>query len=82
MMWPPRSSTTVVRMVGTSNSLAPFASAVTLLTTRVASMLRMPANWAPWWSISSSTDFSGVRRASRPVYVMPLAAMNSPMVVE
>src|SRR6476660_2048618 len=66
MSLPPRSSRTVVRMVGTPKILAVFASAMTLFTIIVGSWLCRLANWNGWWSISTSTDSSGVSRALRP----------------
>src|SRR3954454_10175132 len=66
MSLPPRSARTVVRMVGTPKILAVLASAMTLLTIIVGSWLCRLANWKGWWSIRTSTDSSGVRRALRP----------------
>src|SRR6267378_5585940 len=66
MSLPPRSSNTVVRMVGTLKILAVLASATTLFTIIVGSWLCRLANWKGWWSIRTSTDSSGVRRAFRP----------------
>ena len=66
MSLPPRSSSTVVRIVGTLKTFAVFASAMTLFTIIVGSWLCRLANWKGWWSIRTSTDSSGVRRAFRP----------------
>ena len=66
MSLPPRSSRTVVRMVGTPKILAVLASAMTLFTIIVGSWLCRLANWNGWWSISTSTDSPGVSRALRP----------------
>src|ERR1700741_275187 len=68
MSLPPRSSTTVVRIVGTLKALAAFARPMTLFTIIIGSWLCRLANWKGWWSIKTSTDSSGVRRASRPVF--------------
>src|SRR5207237_1353255 len=67
MSLPPRSSTTVVRMVGTPKILAVFASATTLFTIIVGSWLCRLTNSKCCWSISTSTDSCGVSRAIRPV---------------
>lgn len=66
MSRPPRSSRTVVRMVGTPKALAALASPTTLLTTIVGSWLFRLANWNGWWSISTRTLSSGVSSASSP----------------
>src|ERR1700741_649469 len=68
MSLPPRSSSTVLRMVGTLKTFAVFASATTLFMIIVSSWLWRLANWKGWWSIRTSTDSSGVRRAFRPVF--------------
>ena len=39
---------------------------MTLFTIIVGSWLCRLANWKGWWSIRTSTDSSGVRRALRP----------------
>jgi hypothetical protein len=57
----------VVNSVGTLKAFAAFARPTTLLTTVWLSWLRSPANWNGWWSIRSSTQFSGVNSAFRPV---------------
>src|SRR5579862_3214743 len=52
-----------------SYTFAVLARAVTLLITSVGSWLFTFANWKGWWSMSSNTQFSGVRRASKPTFV-------------
>src|ERR1700757_2434089 len=66
MSLPPRSCTTVVRIVGTLKALAAFARPMTLFTIIMGSWLCRLANWKGWWSIRTSTDSSGVSRALRP----------------
>src|ERR1700757_1936822 len=66
MSLPPRSCTTVVRIVGTLKALAAFARPMTLFTIIIGSWLCRLANWKGWWSIRTSTDSSGGRRALRP----------------
>src|SRR5436190_16321788 len=66
MSLPPRSSTTVLRMVGTLKTFAAFARPMTLFTIIIGSWLCRLANWKGWWSIRIRTDSAGVRRALRP----------------
>jgi hypothetical protein len=72
LIWPksgslsgPPLAPTVVRIVGTSRSLAAFASAVTLLTRRVRSVDWTENATHGWWSIRISTELSMVIRTPR-----------------
>ena len=55
------SAATVVRIVGTSKTLADFASASTLLRSACRSCERTPKIICGWWSISSKVLFSAVK---------------------
>src|SRR6266403_2575029 len=63
---PPRSSVTVVKIVGMPYAFAVFARPVTLFMTIVGSWLLTFASWNGWWSISTRTQLSGVSSASNP----------------
>src|SRR5580700_8944241 len=66
---PPRSSFTVVKIVGMPYAFAVMARPMVLLMTIVGSWLLTFASWNGWWSISTTTQLSGVRSASRPTFV-------------
>src|SRR6266852_5296650 len=66
---PPRSSFTVVRIVGMPYAFAVMARPMALLMTIVGSWLLTFASWNGWWSISTTTQLSGVRSASSPTFV-------------
>src|SRR5215471_12328389 len=61
---------TVVRIVGTLKPFAAFAKPITLFRIMDGSWLWRFANWKGWWSINTTTLFCGVRRASRPIFLV------------